>query len=101
MTINFAAQSFSTYNQYLGAWYDLMKIGNGTTVQQYRPAPVALFLQNTTVNGTWIDIIDTPAVSKANNRVINNVTLAMPHVGVFQAARDPMSDILQPEVRPR
>ena len=101
MTISYAAQSFSTYDQYMSSWSDLLNSGNGTTNQQYRPAPVALFLQNTTVNGTWINIIDTAAVSKANNRVINNVTLAMPHVGVFQAARDPMSDILQPEVCPR
>jgi hypothetical protein len=98
MTINYAAQSFSTYQQYMSAWADLMRTGNGTAEQQYRPAPVALLYQNTTINGTWIDTIDTVAVSKAHNRVINNVTLAMPHIGVFQAARDPLSDILQPEV---
>lgn len=101
MTISSAAQSFSTYDQYMASWSDLINSGNGTTDQKYRPAPVALFLQNTTVNGTWIDIIDTAAVSKAANRVINNVTLAMPHTGVFQAARDPLSGILQPEVYTR
>jgi hypothetical protein len=98
MTIDDAAQSFYTYQQYLSTWGDLLDTGNGTNEQQFRPAPVALFLQNTTVNGTWIDIINTTAVSKSNNRVINNITLAMPHIGVFQAARDPLSNIMQPEV---
>jgi len=57
----------------------------------------ALFAQNTTVNGTWINTIDTKEISKQKNRIINNVTLAMPHAGVFQAARDPQSQIMQPE----
>jgi hypothetical protein len=57
----------------------------------------ALFAQNTTVNGSWIETIDTKEKSKQYNRVINNVTLAMPHTGIFQAARDPKSEIMQPE----
>lgn len=31
------------------------------------------------------------------NRVINNVTMSMPHAGVFSAAHDPKNGILQPE----
>jgi hypothetical protein len=95
LVINDAAESFYTYQQYMSTWRGPIA---KTTQQEYRPVPVALFLQNTTVNGTWINIIDTTAVSKLNNRVINNVTLAMPHIGVYQAAHDPLSNILQPDV---
>jgi hypothetical protein len=98
LTIDHAAQGFHNYQQYMGAWTEIVQSGNGTNVQAYRPRGVGLFLQNTTVNGSWIHTIDTKNVSTHYNRVINNVTLAMPHVGVFQAARDPKSGILQPEV---
>jgi len=56
--------------------------GNGSEHQQYRPNGFALWQQNTTINGTWVDKIDTKAKSKELNRIINNITLAMPHIGV-------------------
>lgn len=31
-----------------------------------------------------------------HGRIINNVTLAIPHPAVYQAATDPINDILQP-----
>jgi hypothetical protein len=98
LTIDHAAQGFHNYQQFMSSWTTIAQTGNGTDIQAYRPRGVGLFLQNTTVNGSWIHGINTTQVSKLYNRVINNVTLAMPHVGVFQAARDPRSNILQPEV---
>lgn len=98
LTLENAAQGFNNYQQYMTDWTQVAQSGNGTDVQMYRPPGVGLFLQNTTVNGSWIHVIDTKILSKQYNRVINNVTLAFPHVGVFQAARDPKSNILQPEV---
>lgn len=48
---------------------------------------------------SWIetDFSDPQANFAAHNRIINNVTLAMPHPGVYSAATDPHNDILQPE----
>jgi hypothetical protein len=99
MEIDHAAQGYHNYQQYMTRWADLTTSGNGTNVQADRPQGFGLFLENTTVTGSWVNIIDTKAVSEKHNRIINNVTLAMPHTGVFQAARDPLSDIMQPEVR--
>jgi hypothetical protein len=98
MEIDHAAQGYHNYQQYMGRWASLTNSGNGTKVQTDRPQGFGLFLENTTVTGSWIHIINTTAVSEHYNRIINNVTLAMPHTGVFQAARDPLSDIMQPEV---
>jgi hypothetical protein len=53
--------------------------------------------ENTTVTGQWVSVIDTPKASKAHGRAVNNISLAMPHSGVFQAARDQRNDIMQPE----
>lgn len=35
--------------------------------------------------------------SKKFGRIINNVTMAMPHAGVSAAARDPSNNIIQPK----
>jgi hypothetical protein len=32
----------------------------------------------------------------AFSRIVNNVTMAMPHAGIYVAANDPVNDILQP-----
>jgi len=42
-------------------------------------------------------MINTTEVSKRYGRAINNITMAMPHSGVFAAARDQRNGILQPE----
>jgi hypothetical protein len=97
LQIDHAAQGFHNYQQYLGAWAGIVGAGNGTTDQYQRPRGIGLFLQNTTVNGTWIEVKDTKAQSAKFNRIINNVTLAFPHSGIFQAARDPRNAIMQPE----
>ena len=52
---------------------------------------------NTTIQGSWIDIQDMTKNSNIFKRVVNNVTLAMPHSAVFAAATDPMNHILQPQ----
>ena len=57
------------------------------------------FYDNTTVTGSWVEIENSdvnPAYEK-HNRIINNITMAMPHAGVFAAPDDPRNGILQPE----
>lgn len=48
---------------------------------------------NVTIVGSWIDM---EAVSSTSERVVNNITMAFPHAGVFSAAHDPVNKILQP-----
>jgi hypothetical protein len=58
-----------------------------------------MLYDNTTVTGSWIMLGDSniTAAYQQHKRVINNVSLAMPHAGVFAAARNSKNDILQPE----
>jgi hypothetical protein len=72
-------------------------IGNGSTDQQKRPKGFGMLYENTTIYAQWINIIDTQEVSKTHGRAINNVSLAMPHAGVFEAAHAARNGILQPE----
>jgi len=58
-----------------------------------------MLYDNTTVTGSWImlNTSDITAAYREHNRVINNVSLAMPHAGVLAAAQNSENAILQPE----
>ena len=64
-----------------------------------RPPPVGMLYDNTTVTGSWVATNQSNVTAAYINygRVINNVTMSMPHAGVFSAAHDPKNGILQPE----
>lgn len=57
-----------------------------------------MMYDNTTVQGSWINVENMTEVSaRFGSRIINNVSMAMPHSGVFAAARDPLNNIIQPQ----
>lgn len=56
-----------------------------------------MMYDNTTVQGSWINVKNMTDVSATYGRTVNNVSLAMPHSGVFAAARDPINGIMQPQ----
>lgn len=57
-----------------------------------------MLFDNTTVTGSWVETNSSnmTASYQKYNRIINNVTVSMPHAGVFAAARDQKNAILQP-----
>ncbi len=84
--------------QYLAEWTTNLDEGNGTDVLMNRPRPSGMMYDNTTVIGSWIHAENMTELSaKFGSRIINNVSMAMPHSGVFAAARDPMNNIVQPQ----
>jgi hypothetical protein len=88
---------YHNFQRYLSDWDTSARNGNGTSDQKLRPQGFGLLYENTTVTGEWVNIINTTVVSQEHGRVINNVSMAMPHSGVFSAARDERNGILQPE----
>ena len=56
---------------------------------------MAMLSDNITVTGTWLQGSDMQATSQKYGRTINNVTMVMPHAGVYAAARLPQNDISQ------
>jgi hypothetical protein len=89
--------SYYNYQRYLAFWNTAASNGSGSTKQTERPPGFGLLYDNTTITAQWINIIDTAEISKKYGRAVNNVSLAMPHAGVFEAARNPRNNILQPE----
>ncbi|KAJ4317725.1 hypothetical protein N0V94_004798 [Neodidymelliopsis sp. IMI 364377] len=97
LQIEHAGQGYYNYHKYLADWDTEVQRGNSSSDQNKRPKGFGLLYENTTVTAQWVDIVNTTEVSQKHNRVINNVSLAMPHAGVFAAARDERNGILQPE----
>ena len=65
-----------------------------------RPKGHALLNDNTTVIAPWIEITEQTNMTwlyAEHGVVINNVSMAMPHSGVLQAAVDSVNNIMQPD----
>lgn len=93
-----SAARYHNYQQYLIQWTSNINSGNGSESLGERPTPIGMLYDNTTVQGSWIHEQNiTELYREFNNRTINNISMAMPHAGVFSAARDPLNDILQPQ----
>lgn len=89
---------FHNYEQFLIEWTKNIDGGNGSAILGERPRPIGVLYDNTTVLGSWIHAQNITELSQNfSNRVINNISMAMPHAGVFAAARDPLNDIIQPQ----
>ena len=83
--------------QYLPRWTNDVSNGNGSSDLNLRPKPVAMIYDNTTVEGSWIHKQNMTEVSNKYRRIINNITMAMPHTGILAATRDPINNIMQPQ----
>ncbi|KAG8534403.1 uncharacterized protein KY384_001248 [Bacidia gigantensis] len=94
--IEHSGQAYHNYVQYLESWDAWVKAGGRSTKMKERPMPVGLLYDNTTVTGSWVEESDVPAQSAQYQRIINNVTLAMPLTAVFGAARLERNSIMQP-----
>lgn len=96
LQIEHSSNAYHNYYSYLSTWTEAAKIdGNSTNDLATRPRGYALFADNTTIQAPWIDH---RAVTQEEfpGYIINNVTMAMPHIGVVQAAIDPINKIMQP-----
>lgn len=92
--INHSGEAYHNYQTYLSDWAQHIGVGNMTS----RPEAVGLMYDNTTVHGSWVNYQNMTELSLQNGgRIINNISLAMPHAGVFAAAREPINNIMQPQ----
>ncbi|PWY61882.1 hypothetical protein BO83DRAFT_373388 [Aspergillus eucalypticola CBS 122712] len=92
-----AGRAYNDFYQYLQDWAELLADGNATSsVLTDRPQPNSLLYDNTTVQGSWIETDNMTQLSLQYGRMVNNITAAYPHGGIFSAARNPANDIQQP-----
>ncbi|KAJ5158869.1 uncharacterized protein N7500_008520 [Penicillium coprophilum] len=97
LQISHVGNAYHNYQQWIARWGQLVSSKNETSSQlQKRPDPIGSLWDNTTVIGSWIDIQDMSTLSKKHGRMVNNITMAMPHGGIPAAAMNPKNNLKQP-----
>ncbi|KAM9879217.1 hypothetical protein VDGL01_06652 [Verticillium dahliae] len=100
LDVQYSGQSYRNLLSFMRTWDEIY--ANGTSIEDKlsdRPVGTTLLYDNTTMTSAWIESeFGDPAASfEDHGRIINNVTLAMPHPGVYEAAINPVNAILQPD----
>jgi hypothetical protein len=91
-----AAMAYHNYYGYISAWTDFKAKNQSGDKLSNRPKGFALLNDNTTISAPWIEQQEVKTFNSTVPRYINNVTMAMPHIGVIQAAIDPKNALMQP-----
>ncbi|KAI1090990.1 hypothetical protein F5B19DRAFT_460452 [Rostrohypoxylon terebratum] len=100
LDVQYSGQSYHNLLTFMGEWHAIHENGSATSDHlSGRPVGKHNLFDNTTLVSSWIETeYGDPKTNFAKyNRVVNNVTLAMPHPGVYSAATDPRNNILQPD----
>ncbi|KAK2615459.1 hypothetical protein N8I77_002210 [Diaporthe amygdali] len=97
--VQYSGDSYQNLLTFMATWRDINY--NGSTASRKmaeRPAAQAMLYDNITMVGSWIEAqySDASESFKTHERVVNNVSLALPHPGVYKAATNKENRILQP-----
>ncbi|MCJ1473189.1 hypothetical protein MMC13_001840 [Lambiella insularis] len=95
--IEHAGQAFHNFMEYLGNWVIDNNSHHESSSMRRRTLPTAMLYDNTTVQGSWINNRNGTELSALHGRMVNNISMAMPHSGVFAASKDPINSIMQPQ----
>jgi hypothetical protein len=103
MGVQFSGQSYRNLMNFMASWSAIHD--NATDASKNlreRPVGTTLLFDNTTMRASWIETHTSNVTQLAEEdayggRIINNVSMAMPHPGVYQAATAPHNGILQPD----
>ncbi|KAL3423277.1 hypothetical protein PVAG01_05024 [Phlyctema vagabunda] len=99
LSVEHAGQAYHNFLAYMTTWATIRASGEGESTDiAKRPPPVGMLYDNTTVTGSWVETNSSNVTLNYEkyNRMVNNVTVSMPHAGIFSAARARENSILQP-----
>ncbi|KAI1344660.1 hypothetical protein F5Y15DRAFT_136 [Xylariaceae sp. FL0016] len=100
LDVQHSGQSYHDMITFMKEWQTIHNNSNSNLdTIDVRPTAKHNLYDNTTMESSWIeaDSSNTPALFDTYSRIINNVTLAMPHPGVYEAATNPKNGIMQPD----
>lgn len=96
---------FHNFAGHLTNWTSYISQGNVSADLAMRPRPLGMIYDNTTVQRSWIHRANMSEDSANIGRIVNNISMAIPHSGIVAAAKDLKNGVLQPGtltyVRPR
>ncbi|KAF2108286.1 hypothetical protein BDV96DRAFT_587524 [Lophiotrema nucula] len=93
--VKFASKCYHAYENYLSRW-SIGDLASTPHDQNHRLHIIGSLDENTTIIPAWIEHTDVQEASSRWGRIVNNVTLAIPHRGIPETARDRRNDLLQP-----
>ncbi|KAG8168619.1 hypothetical protein KVR01_001368 [Diaporthe batatas] len=99
LAVQYSGDAHRNLQNFMATWRDMGYNGSSASRDMaLRPAPQTMLYDNITMIGSWIEAqySDTEETSKVYDRVVNNVSLALPHPGVYKAATNDKNNILQP-----
>lgn len=96
--VQFSGQSYRDLLGFMSRWEARQKDGGSSERISNRPAGSTLLYDNTTLWASWIEMehSNVTAQWEEKGRIINNVTMAYPHPGLYAAATHSQNGILQP-----
>ncbi|KAK2600191.1 hypothetical protein QQS21_005065 [Conoideocrella luteorostrata] len=99
LSVQFSGQSYRNLLSFMSTWADVRQNGTNSTELADRPKGRHSLYDNTTMTAAWIETgySNVTINHQQHGRIINNVTMAMPHPGVYAAAVLPKNEILQPD----
>lgn len=99
INVQFSGKSYGNMMSFMKKWTDVYK--NGVSKADSLPGrPVGTSLYgDIAMEGAWIETqhSNVTTASAKYGRIVNNVTLAMPHPGIYEAAIQEQNKILQPK----
>ncbi|KAJ9141757.1 MCM2/3/5 family protein [Pleurostoma richardsiae] len=99
LDVQYSGNSYHNFLAFLSTWHDISTNGTSEVIDiAQRPPGTATLFDNTTLTAAWIETENSNATRsfELHQRIINNITLAMPHAGVYAAATNPINKMLQP-----
>ncbi|KAM4065895.1 putative mcm2 3 5 family protein [Hirsutella rhossiliensis] len=104
LNVQFSGQSYRNLQGFMERWMSISGSVSGNSFGYegdlaQRPVGTNLLYDNTTMTGVWIETEHANVTGKfeEHQRIVNNVTMAMPHPGVYAAATSRTNGILQPD----
>lgn len=96
LQMQLAADSYHNYVTYLSMWKAFTDAGGCSIDMKRRPCGSAQLNQQMSMHSSWLNIVDVRNASLKWNRVVNNVSLALPNIAVANASQDRINHITQP-----
>lgn len=84
VAIQDSGNSYHNLLAFMSTWRDISYNGSGTSRDMaYRPISQALLYDNVSMSGSWVEVEYSDPVKnfETHKRIINNVSLALPHPG--------------------
>lgn len=99
LDLSFTDLSSHDFGIYLQLWATIVESGEGAPQDlSSRPQAVSSVFSDGIFQGSWVQTrySNLTANYETFGRIVNNVTLSMPHAGIYYASQDAINGILQP-----